>query len=309
MTRPAISIVMATYNGARYLREAIDSLREQTLPPSEIVVVDDGSVDETPDILRSYGDAIVVVSQQNQGHSAARNAGLSKATGDYVALMDHDDVSRPERLEQQWNALRATERGVACFTGYWLFDSNGPISDHPAHVDLGGLTPLDYLSGVVVHYPTAFFDRRKAADVRFPLGIKAGEDVIFCAILATRGAFALVPASLYGYRMHGAQLSRKSHADRTSNRYFEDRHDWVKAHWQEYWPDLTWPEIEASLWRGLVQQTEDAYWARNREYFLNDRDYIKARWPSRLPRPAVASWRWSPGWLWSLKNRIDALRR
>jgi hypothetical protein len=56
----------------------------------------------------------------------------------------------------------------------------------------------------------------------------------------------------------------------------------------------------------LVAQTEDAYWARYKEYFLNDRNYLRKHWPSRLPPPDVLAWRWYPDWLWRAKERLDA---
>ena len=141
---PSVSVIIATYNGSRYIREAIDSIRAQTLRPDEIVVVDDGSTDDTPEILRSYGDAIVVLTQVNKGHSAARNAGLSVAKGRYIALMDHDDTCKPERLERQWRALMDNPDAVACFTGHWLFSDAGWERDCVCDVSAGRRDALEY---------------------------------------------------------------------------------------------------------------------------------------------------------------------
>jgi glycosyltransferase involved in cell wall biosynthesis len=308
MSDPSVSVVMAAYNSARYLPEAIDAVRAQTVAPAQIIVVNDGSTDETADILASYGSAVVAVTQPNQGPSAARNTGLALATGRFVALLDADDLCKPERLERQLAALAANPDAVACFSGYWLFNEQGWVEDRPASPGSGRRDSLDYLSNVRFHYPTAVYDRTRAADVRFPVGIRAGEDLIFSALLATRGALIGIPDVLYGYRMHAAQISRDNQVTDVSNRYFEERYDWVRAHHARHWPDRSWDEIERSLWQGLVQQTEDAYWARNRRFFVHDRDYIRARWPAHLPRPAVADWRWYPDWIWRLKAGMDRLR-
>ena len=142
---------MATYNGARYIREAIDSALSQTLPPTEIIVVDDGSVDETAGILRSFGDRITVVRQTNQGHSAARNAGLAVATGEFIALLDHDDTSKPERFERQWRTLQENPDAASCFSGYWLFNDQGVLRECPASTGAARRPAIEYLGSVLFH--------------------------------------------------------------------------------------------------------------------------------------------------------------
>ena len=92
-----LSAIIAVYNGADRLAAAIDSILAQDLPPSEIIVVDDGSTDATPDVIRSYGDAIRVFHQPNAGLSAAHNFALRHVTGDAVGFLDHDDLWPPNR--------------------------------------------------------------------------------------------------------------------------------------------------------------------------------------------------------------------
>jgi glycosyltransferase involved in cell wall biosynthesis len=95
---PAVSVVIPAWNRAHVIAEAVDSALGQSLPPAEVIVVDDGSTDGTADVLARYGDRIVVVRQANAGVSAARNAGVALARGDWVAFLDSDDVWTPERL-------------------------------------------------------------------------------------------------------------------------------------------------------------------------------------------------------------------
>ena len=97
----SVSLVIATFNHARVLAEAIDSALSQTLDPVEVVVVDDGSTDDTPTVLARYAARIRVLRQPNRGLAAARNAGLAATRGSYVAFLDADDVLAPTKLAEQ----------------------------------------------------------------------------------------------------------------------------------------------------------------------------------------------------------------
>ena len=101
MRIPLVSVVIPVYNGSRYLREAIDSVLAQTYERVEVIAVDDGSTDDSPAILESYGDRIRVIRQQNQGVGAARNAGVVAAHGEFVGFLDQDDIWRPHKLIRQ----------------------------------------------------------------------------------------------------------------------------------------------------------------------------------------------------------------
>ena len=92
MPTPLVSVIIPTYNTARYVQESINSVLEQDYPSIQLIVIDDGSTDETVDIIRRYGERVVWLTQQNQGAAAARNAGLAVAQGEYIAFLDSDDV-------------------------------------------------------------------------------------------------------------------------------------------------------------------------------------------------------------------------
>jgi glycosyltransferase involved in cell wall biosynthesis len=101
-TPPHVSVIMSVYNGAPYLREAVDSMLAQTFTDFELILIDDGSVDETAAILSTYDDPRISVHHQpNQGLVAALNRGLALARGELYARMDADDRSHPERLQKQ----------------------------------------------------------------------------------------------------------------------------------------------------------------------------------------------------------------
>lgn len=96
-----VSVIIPAYNAAKYLREAVDTAVNQTYRDTEILVVDDGSTDETPRILDEYGDRIRVLHQQNRGRAAACNTGVDAARGEWIAFLDADDLWLPEKLERQ----------------------------------------------------------------------------------------------------------------------------------------------------------------------------------------------------------------
>jgi glycosyltransferase involved in cell wall biosynthesis/ubiquinone/menaquinone biosynthesis C-methylase UbiE len=104
---PKVSVVITTYNRAHFLSDAIDSVLNQTFKGVQIIVIDDGSTDNTRQILGRYGDRIEYVYQQNAGRAQARNIGIKAAQGDYIAFLDDDDIWLPEKLEKQIIFLEA----------------------------------------------------------------------------------------------------------------------------------------------------------------------------------------------------------
>jgi len=98
---PKVSVVIPTYNSAATVKEAIESVLCQTYADLEINVIDDGSTDDTEKMVRQFGDRIRYVKQMNQGVSAARNAGIKQARGEYIAFLDSDDIWLPEKLAEE----------------------------------------------------------------------------------------------------------------------------------------------------------------------------------------------------------------
>lgn len=132
---PAVSILMGVYNADRYLGEVIDSLLGQTWLDFEMIVVDDGSTDRSPEILEEYAkrdSRIRILTQQNQGVGRAVNRALELARGKYIARADADDYSYPQRLEKQVAFMEANPGVVAAGARVMLVDPLGiPIGPHP----------------------------------------------------------------------------------------------------------------------------------------------------------------------------------
>jgi glycosyltransferase involved in cell wall biosynthesis len=101
-----ISAVIPAYNAEKYIARAIDSVLNQTCPVDEIIVVDDGSVDNTADVIKGYGDRVQYIHQDNGGECAARNTGVQAASSKWIAFLDADDEWLPKRIELQTKVLR-----------------------------------------------------------------------------------------------------------------------------------------------------------------------------------------------------------
>ena len=127
MTR--VSVVIPCYNGARFLRQAIDGALAQTHPDVEVVVVDDGSTDDSAAVAESYGDSVVLLRGPNRGLSAARNKGVAASTGEFLTLLDADDVLLPDCLANRVRILQEKPEG-GLVAGYFReIDDNGQVRE------------------------------------------------------------------------------------------------------------------------------------------------------------------------------------
>ena len=116
---PLVSIVIPVYNGSNYMREAVDSALSQTYPNIEIIVVNDGSTDNTREIALSYGDKIRYFEKENGGGSTALNLGIREMKGEYFSWLSHDDVYYPNKVEAEIDALKANgDMDMAVYSGW-----------------------------------------------------------------------------------------------------------------------------------------------------------------------------------------------
>ena len=122
-----VSVVVTTYNQGRYIEESLRSVFNQTYQPREVIVVDDGSTDDTPRRLAHFGDKIRYIRQKNQGVASSRNTGVSHAQGDYVALLDGDDLWEPEKLAVQIAAAHDFPQSGLIVANGVEFDDTGVL--------------------------------------------------------------------------------------------------------------------------------------------------------------------------------------
>ncbi len=137
---PKVSVVIPTYNNAALLHETLDGVRQQTFKDFEIIVVDDGSTDNTAEVVKRYDPTLRFVQQSNQGPAAARNQGVSLAQGEFIAFCDHDDVWNERHLEALLGCFSAYPATAMVFDDAQYFGEG--IAEEKTHIDAKVLPSL-----------------------------------------------------------------------------------------------------------------------------------------------------------------------
>lgn len=213
-TAPKVSVLIAAYNGERYVAEAVGSILGQTFRDLELIVLDDGSTDGTRAILRNFASQdkrIRLVEKENEGLIRTLNRGIAEARGAYIARLDHDDVSTPQRIEKQANFLDSHPDtiGVGCLLQNIRSDGTPMGQARLRHE-------------VLVHAPGAFPPKQqwlygptpmiRAEALRRSGGYRekfvAAEDRDLCWRLGEIGKLARLPEALVAHRHHDANMSR-----------------------------------------------------------------------------------------------------
>lgn len=208
-----VSVIITTYNGRRYLADAISSALDQREVNLEIIVVDDGSVDDCADIVKSFA-GVRYIKKVNGGVASARNLGIMEASHDLIALLDHDDRFLPLKLAHQAKVFQENPKAVLCHTDVRLIDGAGELikNDHLSH--RGGRIPpsgrifLDLFRGNFIFCCTTMF--RKSAVVNngmFNHELWGVDDYSMWMRLALDGDVVHIPSILAEYRWHGENAS------------------------------------------------------------------------------------------------------
>ena len=190
-----VSAVIPCYNYGKYLARAIDSILAQTHPVSEIIVVDDGSSDNTREVATSFADRVRYIFQENHGRASARNTGIRAATGDWIALLDADDRWLPDKIELQFQALASRPDAVLVYTSVWCEDPDGSGFVFPA-TDPRRLWPALRYANCITGSASAALIRRDVliAEGGFNETLRECEDWDCWVRLARKYPFAAVSA-------------------------------------------------------------------------------------------------------------------
>lgn len=212
-TYPIVSVLLSSYNNSQYLSPAIESILKQTYDLWELIIVDDGSSDESWDIIGQYAarDARIKAlrSKENLGASAALNLALQVAKGEYITRQDSDDLALPERLEKQLDFLNEHPEigAVGCNVIYINADGNETgVSEFPLTDDMIQPTLVDRMCfcGPTVMARRACFQQ---AGFYFVDDLKTAEDYDLCLRLAEVTRLANIEEPLYFYRQHTGSVS------------------------------------------------------------------------------------------------------
>lgn len=204
----SVSVVIPTYNYGRFIKETINSVLDQTCPPSEIIVVDDGSTDETAAVVGGFVEAVRYIRQDNAGVCAARNRGVSESNSDLIAFLDADDTWEPSNLEKQVARFESDEALGLVHCGMREFDSETgeTIRLYMEGGEEGVADNLLLWEGPVIVGPGAVTVTRKAFDRvgGFDARMKVGEDWDFCYRVARLFKIGFIAEPLLNYRRHNA---------------------------------------------------------------------------------------------------------
>jgi glycosyltransferase involved in cell wall biosynthesis len=210
---PLVSVVVPVYNGAKYLRAALESALGQTYQRLQVVAVDDGSTDSSPEILASYGPRLTVIRQRNAGVAEARNAGIRASEGALIAFLDQDDWWLPEKVEKQVARFRADPDLGLVHTGILQYsESDGAFVDPVYPTDgsarLRGHCYEQLLLGNAMFNSTVMIRRSVLAASGLFDPAMAGntvQDYDLWLRIARHYPLDYVPEQLTALRLHGEQ--------------------------------------------------------------------------------------------------------
>lgn len=249
---PLVSIIIPDYNQAHFIRDAINSALRQTYRNFEIIVIDDGSTDDSPTAIAEFGNRIRTIRQPNQGLSAARNTGIAASVGRYIALLDSDDAWLPDYLGIMVATLQANPQAGAAYSGWRYMDAQGrdlpqssvrvvPPDEFRATLAFGNfLVP----SGVIV--------RRECFAVHggFDTDLRAVEDRDMWLRISRTYAVVGVPQVLVRYRTHGENMTKDLVRMETARRAVVAKHFGAEDE-----PLASWQPLQRRAYGGLYLRT------------------------------------------------------
>ena len=213
MQPPLISVVMPVWNGERYLREAVDSILAQTISDFELIVIDDGSMDSTPDIIEDYcrrDKRVRRIRLDHEGIVVALNRGVQESRADWIARMDCDDIAHPRRLEKQWRELHRHPEAVLCHTNTQTFGASGV--GKPQHFPrTKQMLLIRMCLHCAVSHPTVLFSKRAFMDAGgYRLEERHAEDYALWQRMLPLGGVTGLPERLLKFRVHKDSISKKA---------------------------------------------------------------------------------------------------
>ncbi|MEX1027956.1 MAG: glycosyltransferase [Candidatus Paceibacterota bacterium] len=223
---PLISVVMPVYNRKKYLSLAVESILQQSFDDFEFIIIDDGSTDGASDVLRHYAtqdSRVRLVEQENSGYAIALNRGIQRAKGQFLARMDSDDISLPDRFALQLEFLRSNPHIVVVGGQALRIDEDGdPLSPmvqltDSSEIEQKLIGAIESNRGGLVH-PSVMM-RKDAVDTvgGYRPGFEPAEDRDLWLRLAEVGQLANLPHTVLHYRTHSESVSQERSAQQHAN--------------------------------------------------------------------------------------------
>jgi glycosyltransferase involved in cell wall biosynthesis len=210
MNKPLVSVIIPNYNYGYYLKETIDSVLNQTYKNIEIIVVDDGSKDNSREILESYGEKIKTIFQKNQGVSAARNNGAAMSGGEYIAFLDADDYWIADKIEKQITKILSNETIGLVHVGVDEIDKNNNVIKTRLNGMEGYVAELflQFDRAVVLGGGSGALVSKKAFNEisGFDKRLSTSADWDFFYRISCKYRIGFIPEVLLKYRMHNSNM-------------------------------------------------------------------------------------------------------
>ena len=258
----SISVIVPCRNAAATLGEALESALAQTVPPMEILVVDDRSTDESAALARSFGPRVRVLVNPGRGPGAARRWGVSEACGEYIAFVDADDTIEPTKHERQMAVLESHDPRTVVHTGSFLF---WPDGSRPGYRRLGGEKATGRcLQAVFEANPLCSASVMLRRSLIMELGnydaeLVGAEDYHLSLRAATCCDFVYIPEPLYRIRRHAGGI--------TQRKSFMTFYHWLaqdkfRSQYPEAFATLPADVVRRSMLEPVLCGVENAYWHR-----------------------------------------------
>ena len=250
---PLVSVIVPTYNSARYIRAAVESVLAQTHQSFELIVVDDGSTDNTRDVLAAHLGRLRYERRDNRGVYAARNRGVSLSRAPYLAFLDADDLWEPSKLAEQVQFMEAHPDFGAVHTDAAIIDREGrtiKASSNARRQSRDGMVFEEFFRvNMAVILMSTVMIRRSCFDALGPFDERdpVVQDYFYFLRLSWQFPVGFLPAPLVRYRVTPGSLSRRSAPENVATRqrlldefiaahadYFHERPDLVRRRWQSF---------------------------------------------------------------------------
>lgn len=207
---PKVSVILPTYNRASYLYSAIKSVLNQTFKDFEIIIVDDASTDNTKQIIDKFDDRRIyyIRHKENKGGSAARNTGIKRSKGEFIAFLDDDDLWMPNKLEKQLNFINNNHEISVVYTGAWVINKHGKITDIITPSLRGNIFPKLLKKNYIGSCSTVLIKKECINRVGlFDENLSASQDFDLWIRLAKHYYFDYINEPLFFYRVHEKRIT------------------------------------------------------------------------------------------------------
>lgn len=301
-----VSVVIPCFNSERYIAATIESVLAQTTGVREVLVIDDGSTDASADVVARFErehERVALIRQANAGESRARNVGIERAAGVFIAFLDSDDVWLPEKAEKQLAMFDAHPEAVCVHCRVFNFENE--IDDRSREESEQTKDDPSVEELIEYHWvqPSASMVRRSALNehgVRFEEDIQHSEDMLFFADVRRAGPIRLVDEPLLAKRVHAARQS----SQRWHRLYsLESRATWLQRRRDVLEPALH-DRLRDAIGDKMIALLEDRYWRRELDGFAEARRRVGEFFPQKLAASDVASRRIYPKWMYWIKDRL-----